>query len=434
MSRVKTFDSTGLATAGRLYAGDLNLIQDQYADLVNYSQTHGVGTLAVGDATIQLLKYGTAEARLTAAFRTDGIMRGLGGFVAGAFTTAQRDAIGAGFRPYGLVILNTQTNRLEYNAGTDGSPNWQPLHSATGLVNADIAAAAAIAVSKLAAGSNGQVITTVAGVPTWSPLPSGVETGTVLPWPGPQAEIPSGYLACNGAEYAQATYPTLYTRLGGASTVWNTFSGLPAPGAGNFRVPDLRGLFMLGNRGMTGGPTITGSRVARAAASILGSLFGEEYVTLALTEIPAHNHGGATGTQSADHTHSGSTGNVSADHSHSGTTAGRNAAHVHYDSGHAHDSAGSTNNGGDSGANVIVMGYNTFGDKSFLRNGYANLGTESADHAHGFSTGGISANHTHAFSTGGASASHTHSVSNAGGGGAHENVPPAAVLNFMIKT
>jgi hypothetical protein len=52
---------------------------------------------------------------------------------------------------------------------------------ATLLVNADVDAAAAISVSKLAAGTNDYVLTTVAGVPTWSALPaSGVTslTGT----------------------------------------------------------------------------------------------------------------------------------------------------------------------------------------------------------------------------------------------------------------
>ena len=127
MTRVKTFDSTGLATAGRLYAGDLNLIQDQYADLVNYSQTHGVALLAVGDATLQLLKYGPGEMRLTGHVRTDGVLRALGGLFGGTFTTPARDAIPAGSRPYGLLIINSQTNRPEWNAGTDAVPNWQPI-------------------------------------------------------------------------------------------------------------------------------------------------------------------------------------------------------------------------------------------------------------------------------------------------------------------
>lgn len=127
MTRVKTFDSTGIATSGRIYAGDLNLMQDQYADLTNLSQTLSVGTLKVGETGLQLLRYGAGEARITGLLRTDGIIRGLGGLYAGAFTTAQRNAIGAGFRPFGLIILNTDTSRFEWNLGSDATPNWQLL-------------------------------------------------------------------------------------------------------------------------------------------------------------------------------------------------------------------------------------------------------------------------------------------------------------------
>jgi hypothetical protein len=149
MSRVKTFDSTGLATSGRLYAGDLNLIQDQYADLINYAQSHGVGLLAVGDATLQLLKFGTGEMRLTGHVRTDGILRALGGMFAGTFTTTQRDAIPAGSRPYGLMIINSTTNRPEWNSGSDAVPAWQPIGITT--IPAD-----SITATELANGSVGQ--------------------------------------------------------------------------------------------------------------------------------------------------------------------------------------------------------------------------------------------------------------------------------------
>lgn len=127
MSRVKTFDATGVAPNGRLYSGDLNLIQDQYSDLVNFSQTHDVGTLRVGDSTLQLVKFGTGEFRLTGDVRTDGLIRGLGGLYAGAFTTAARDALVQADRPAGLIILNTTKNRLEWNSGSDVTPAWRGL-------------------------------------------------------------------------------------------------------------------------------------------------------------------------------------------------------------------------------------------------------------------------------------------------------------------
>src|SRR4051794_30070044 len=127
MSRVKTFDSTGVATSGRMYAGDLNATQDQYADLSNLTQNVQVGTLAIGEVGLQIIRYGAGEMRISGALRTDGIVRALGGLYAGAFSTTARDAIPLGSRPYGLIILNTTTNRYEYNSGTDAAPAWNQL-------------------------------------------------------------------------------------------------------------------------------------------------------------------------------------------------------------------------------------------------------------------------------------------------------------------
>jgi hypothetical protein len=127
VDRFKEFVASGTAPNGRLYAGDLLQMQDLVAALSDFSQIVDLGTVRIGDSSIGLTKYGTAEARLTAALRTDGIIRALGGLYAGAFTTVARNAIPSGLRPYGLIILNTTTNRYEWNSGTDASPNWQPL-------------------------------------------------------------------------------------------------------------------------------------------------------------------------------------------------------------------------------------------------------------------------------------------------------------------
>lgn len=125
--RFKTFDATGLAPNGVLFAGDLNAIQDSAAALSDFTQVHDVGILRIGEAGLQLLHYASLETRLTGSFRADGIVRGLHGFVAGTYTTAERDGLLAGARPYGLEILNTTTNQYEFNAGTDAAPVWRPL-------------------------------------------------------------------------------------------------------------------------------------------------------------------------------------------------------------------------------------------------------------------------------------------------------------------
>ena len=125
MIRLFTKNATGVAPDGRWFAGDINALQDAVAAALDLAQTIGTGVLQIGETGLQLLRYGVGEARLTGALRTDGIVRALGGLYAGAFTTTQRDALV--LPPYGLVITNTTVNRLQWNAGTPGTPVWQDL-------------------------------------------------------------------------------------------------------------------------------------------------------------------------------------------------------------------------------------------------------------------------------------------------------------------
>jgi microcystin-dependent protein len=77
---------------------------------------------------------------------------------------------------------------------------------------------------------------------------SPIKAGTVQAWAG--ATVPTGWLECDGSAYAQTTYPQLYAALG---STWATCArqdgtggNYSAPTAGNFRVPDLRGVFLRG--------------------------------------------------------------------------------------------------------------------------------------------------------------------------------------------
>ena len=136
-TRAKTFDATGIAPGGRLFAGDLNLIQDVVAAMTDYTQNVGVQTLLVGDSSLIFAKFGTGEISLSANFRTSGIARGLGGVFAGNYTSTARDAIASGSRPTSLLIYNTTNARFEYNSGTDPAPVWSPVAAvtATGTVS-----------------------------------------------------------------------------------------------------------------------------------------------------------------------------------------------------------------------------------------------------------------------------------------------------------
>ena len=154
MQRLYTKNATGVAPDGRWYAGDINALQDAVAALNDLTQALGIGTVAIGESGLQLIHYGAGEARLTGALRIDGILRGLGGLLAGAFTTTQRNAIATGLAPYGTIILNTTTNQYEWNKGTDGARNWQSMGYVPGggggvISDGDIAANAGIQISKL---------------------------------------------------------------------------------------------------------------------------------------------------------------------------------------------------------------------------------------------------------------------------------------------
>jgi hypothetical protein len=254
----------------------------------------------------------------------------------------------------------------------------------------------------------------------------GYGPGICLDFFGDERDAPPRTTTCDGHQLSKTSEPGLWNKLSRndtAASPWDTFGGLPAPSAGSFRVPDLRGRGTVGKLDMggptgTAPPTLTGVAITRAAATTLGALLGEEYHVLAVAEMPSHNHGGATGTQSADHTHTGTTGTESADHSHGGNTGYQSTGHSHAMGGYVIVMA-STAQGVSGGGGDGVFGGTQTGDIS-------------ANHYHGFTTGGRSAAHTHSFTSSGASVSHTHTITAQGGGGGHENVHPVAVVNKLV--
>lgn len=77
----------------------------------------------------------------------------------------------------------------------------------------------------------------------------GPPTGTVLLFGGSNANVPSGYLLCDGSVVSQSTYAALYAVIG------HNFAA--DPGGGNFTLPSMDGQFAkgisTGPAGCTGG-------------------------------------------------------------------------------------------------------------------------------------------------------------------------------------
>ncbi len=63
-------------------------------------------------------------------------------------------------------------------------------------------------------------------------------TGTIVTWGGTLANIPAGWLYCNGMQVRQTAYPNLF------SVIQFNYGANPPPGM--FYLPDLRGRFIRG--------------------------------------------------------------------------------------------------------------------------------------------------------------------------------------------
>jgi microcystin-dependent protein len=146
--------------------------------------------------------------------------------------------------------------------------------------------------------------------------------GTVSLFAG--ATAPTGWMLCDGTAISRATYSVLFALIGTTYGEGDTTT--------TFNLPDLRDKFAIGKSG----------------TKALGTTAGSS--TIGLTNLPSHDHGGATGTESATHTHNCpvpaaggvttylapqngtgtnpiATGNASATHTHTITAAGGGVAY-----------------------------------------------------------------------------------------------------------
>lgn len=119
-------------------------------------------------------------------------------------------------------------------------------------------------------GTNGQVLTTdgSGGLTFVSVDTSGstiIKAGTILPWAGAEADIPSFALICDGSAVSRTTYSDLFDEIG------TTYGS--GDGSTTFNLPDLRGRTIYGKDDM-GGAAASRIGSSDAAGGVDGSTLG----------------------------------------------------------------------------------------------------------------------------------------------------------------
>ena len=208
-----------------------------------------------------------------------------------------------------IWIGNAAGNANVLVSSLSRSDHTGTLAVASGGTGATSANEAANAILPSQTSNSGKYLTTNGTDTSWGTVSSGMTlpTGALMPYAG--ASAPTGYLLCDGSSVSSSTYLALH------AVISNTYGGSAYTGAGalSFNLPDLRGRLPMGagtgtgqNSSGTGAPSGT-AQTARTR----GQWGGEETNLLSTTEMPSHNHGGATqGGGSHSHTPAGSIGNV----------------------------------------------------------------------------------------------------------------------------
>lgn len=108
----------------------------------------------------------------------------------------------------------------------------------------------------------------------------GAPIGMIVSYSGSAGSVPTGWLLCDGASYDVNIYPELFALIGTA------YGSDP----NRFKVPDLRGRSPMGRD------------ANQAEFASLGQIGGAKVHALTIAEMPAHNHGGVTGS-AGNHQH-----------------------------------------------------------------------------------------------------------------------------------
>lgn len=110
--------------------------------------------------------------------------------------------------------------------------------------------------------------------------------GTIIAFGGHTNRIPDGWLLCDGSSVSNATYPKLYNAI---STNWGAGAV-----ANEFRLPELRGMFLRGVSGNSTGP-YTDADAANRFSLLAGGKSGNDVGSYQESRNGEHTHGGSTG-------------------------------------------------------------------------------------------------------------------------------------------
>jgi microcystin-dependent protein len=224
------------------------------------------------------------------------------------------------------------------------------------------------------------------------------------------ASVPAGWLLCDGTAVSRTTYSSLFTAIGTAYGAGN--------GSTTFNVPNLKARVPVGRDSSV------------TIFNTLNNQGGATTRTIAVANLPAHNHGLNSHTHTISHGHSAS--GTGSDHSHT-ASSGSDGSHTHSLSTGAVASPGALNSLFlNSGNPPVQNAGNTQSGGS--HNHTITVGTDTS-HSHSITVGSasVSVSVTVGASNTANSGAATGNTGDTGSGTALETMPPYIVVNYIIK-